>query len=205
MGKVKDTATFIEAAKLVHGDKYDYSKTIYKSSRDSITIVCKVCGPVVLANADSHYRPDKRCGCRTCEKEATLQKVGRATKCDCCGKRVKYNPQKRCSECATMLNDKWCVALSKSLSKIKKKSNVKNEAIWFRWARSKQRILNQRHKTITVFRLQCSVGSWDAWELKSLKKLVNRKKEDRWTKRLRGWGWALSQREKKQGARIFVI
>jgi hypothetical protein len=31
---------FIERAKSVHGDRYDYSKTIYKTYRDKVTIIC---------------------------------------------------------------------------------------------------------------------------------------------------------------------
>ena len=37
----KNTEEFIEKAKQVHGDKYDYSKTIYKTAKDNIIIICK--------------------------------------------------------------------------------------------------------------------------------------------------------------------
>jgi very-short-patch-repair endonuclease/uncharacterized C2H2 Zn-finger protein len=42
-GKVyrKNTNEYIEDAKKVHGDKYDYSKTIFKRAKDKIIITCK--------------------------------------------------------------------------------------------------------------------------------------------------------------------
>ena len=35
-----DTKTFIEKAKKIHGDKYDYSKTEYKNSKEKVCIIC---------------------------------------------------------------------------------------------------------------------------------------------------------------------
>ena len=43
--KHKNTATFIEKAKKVHGDKYDYSSTNYTAAKDKLTIVCPDHGP----------------------------------------------------------------------------------------------------------------------------------------------------------------
>lgn len=34
------TAEFIEQAKKVHGDRYDYSKVVYKKSKEKVTIIC---------------------------------------------------------------------------------------------------------------------------------------------------------------------
>ena len=63
--KVSCTDTFIQAGRLVHGDKYDYSETVYDRAGKPITIICKVCGPFVLAEASSHHSK-KACGCRRC-------------------------------------------------------------------------------------------------------------------------------------------
>jgi uncharacterized C2H2 Zn-finger protein len=45
-GKVyrKNTNEFIEDVKKIHGDKYDYSKTIFKRAKDKIIITCKIHG-----------------------------------------------------------------------------------------------------------------------------------------------------------------
>ncbi len=37
---VKDTKSFIEKARKVHGDKYDYSKVVYKKSHEKVCIIC---------------------------------------------------------------------------------------------------------------------------------------------------------------------
>jgi Zn finger protein HypA/HybF involved in hydrogenase expression len=39
--KTKNTAWFIAKAKEVHGDRYDYSKTIYTTARNKVIITCK--------------------------------------------------------------------------------------------------------------------------------------------------------------------
>ena len=36
----KDTNYFIQEAKKVHGDKYDYSKVDYKESKQEVIIIC---------------------------------------------------------------------------------------------------------------------------------------------------------------------
>lgn len=40
MTKAKTTEEFIEAAKIIHNDKYDYSKVEYKDSKTKVCIVC---------------------------------------------------------------------------------------------------------------------------------------------------------------------
>lgn len=44
MGKKVTTDLFIAHAKEVHGDKYDYSKTLYVSAKTKVIIICKVHG-----------------------------------------------------------------------------------------------------------------------------------------------------------------
>ncbi len=42
MPKAKTTAEFINAAKAIHGDKYDYSKTEYINSKTKVIIICPI-------------------------------------------------------------------------------------------------------------------------------------------------------------------
>ena len=63
MAKVNTTALFIERAIEIHGDRYDYSETIWNGSDEPITIICKQCGPFTLSESQSHYSK-KACGCR---------------------------------------------------------------------------------------------------------------------------------------------
>ena len=58
----KSTEKFIENAKKVHGDKYDYSKTVYINSRSKVTIVCPEHGEFEQ-EANSHLC---RKGCPKC-------------------------------------------------------------------------------------------------------------------------------------------
>lgn len=58
---LKDTEYFVEKAKSVHGEKYDYSKSKYISAKEPIEIICKYHGSFWQRVAD-HYT----CGCRKC-------------------------------------------------------------------------------------------------------------------------------------------
>ncbi|HDV2027851.1 TPA: GIY-YIG nuclease family protein [Escherichia coli] len=59
-----DTETFIARAKEVHGDKYDYSKTVYKGARDKVVIICPIHGE--FKQKPSNHLSGYGCkGCKT--------------------------------------------------------------------------------------------------------------------------------------------
>ena len=66
MPKQVITESFIENAKLVHGDKYDYTNTIYLGSHEKVTIICPIHGEFSQL-ATNHLRGK---GCPYCAKRA---------------------------------------------------------------------------------------------------------------------------------------
>lgn len=64
------TETFIAKAKLVHGDKYDYSGLVYKKSREKLKIICKKHGEFYQVS-NSHLNGR---GCTACGFEAMGKK-----------------------------------------------------------------------------------------------------------------------------------
>lgn len=65
MVQKKTTEQFIEEARRVHGDKYDYSKAEYKSSREKVCVICKQHGEF-LVRPDIHL---SGCICKKCHFE----------------------------------------------------------------------------------------------------------------------------------------
>ena len=63
--KKKTQEEFINDSKLIHGDKYDYSKVIYKNNREKVIIICKIHGEF-LQSPDSHIHNH---GCIKCSKK----------------------------------------------------------------------------------------------------------------------------------------
>ena len=60
------TEQFIEKAREIHGNKYDYSKTIYgKNNRDSVEIICPIHGS--FWQTPVHHINNK-CGCPKCNR-----------------------------------------------------------------------------------------------------------------------------------------
>lgn len=68
------TTVFIERAKLIHGDKYDYSKAVYELANNKVCIICKEHG-------DFYQSPSKHvlakhgcpgCGIKKCSKAITV-------------------------------------------------------------------------------------------------------------------------------------
>jgi very-short-patch-repair endonuclease len=58
-----NTNEYIENAKKIHGNEYDYSNTNYKNARTKIKIICKIHG-VFEQRPNSHLNG---CGCPTCK------------------------------------------------------------------------------------------------------------------------------------------
>lgn len=61
--KLWDQASFLAEAKKVHGDTYDYSKTIYVKSTEKVTITCRVHGDFFQ---EPNYHINSKQGCRSC-------------------------------------------------------------------------------------------------------------------------------------------
>ena len=65
------TDTFIEAAKKVHGDYYDYSESVYVNAKTKVRIICPKHGPF-LQNPNNHLRGVR---CPRCGGEIGGQKI----------------------------------------------------------------------------------------------------------------------------------
>ena len=72
MPRFMDTALFIEKAKKVHGEKYDYSKVNYVDAKTKVTIMCPKHGEFEVT-PNSHLNGN---GCKECAKELTKEKLG---------------------------------------------------------------------------------------------------------------------------------
>jgi hypothetical protein len=64
-GRYKTTEEYIKEAKEIHGDKYDYSSTVYKNSTEKVKINCKIHGEFEQIS-NYHIRG---CGCQKCNEE----------------------------------------------------------------------------------------------------------------------------------------
>jgi hypothetical protein len=56
MGQRLTTESFIEKAKSIHGDKYDYSKIIYKNTNFKVIIICPIHGEFMQIPNDLQER-----------------------------------------------------------------------------------------------------------------------------------------------------
>ena len=71
--KDEKTKTFIRKALIKHGDRYDYSKTIYVKAREKVEIICKVEGHSSFWQTPEHHLRGR--GCQICggSKRLTLE------------------------------------------------------------------------------------------------------------------------------------
>ena len=67
MGKSLTQQQFLEKSRIVHGDKYDYSKVVYVGNRHKVIIGCPIHGDF-LQLAGGHL---KGCGCIKCAQQFT--------------------------------------------------------------------------------------------------------------------------------------
>ena len=91
------TADFVAKSVAIHGDRYDYSESVYQGLKEPFSFVCKRCGTTrTLSQAGSHIRKNRPCGCKPCNHD-------RLSPCKICGVSVSskvYHAQaKRCKAC----------------------------------------------------------------------------------------------------------
>ena len=60
-----NTDSWIKRAKEIHGDIYDYSKTIYTNSRDKVIVICPIHGDFIIT-ASAHTSTKRVRGCPKC-------------------------------------------------------------------------------------------------------------------------------------------
>jgi hypothetical protein len=85
------TQNFIDAAKSVHGSRYDYSKVVYESSHEKVTIVCHTHGEFTQS-PDAHKRGVGCPRCSVSKGEASVAKC-----LDSLG--IFYEQEKKFPEC----------------------------------------------------------------------------------------------------------
>lgn len=66
MSKKLTTEEFIQRAKQIHGDKYDYSLVQYKTMHIKVDIICKIHG---IFNQKPNDHVNDKCGCPKCKYE----------------------------------------------------------------------------------------------------------------------------------------
>jgi len=71
----KDTEYFVKEAKLIHGDKYDYSKVKYKKALEDIEIICPKHGSFFIT-PNQHL---SGAGCKKCGYETVKEKMSMTT------------------------------------------------------------------------------------------------------------------------------
>ena len=58
-----NTEEFIEKAKIIHGEAFDYSKVVYEKAREKVQIKCNTCGHTFFQKPNNHLVGK---GCRKC-------------------------------------------------------------------------------------------------------------------------------------------
>ena len=70
------TEEFIRRAKDIHGDKYDYSKVVYKGVDTQVTIICPIHGEF---QQTPYHHLNRKQGCRKCVNELTSERFSSTT------------------------------------------------------------------------------------------------------------------------------
>lgn len=73
-GKTLTTEEFIKRAKLVHRNRYDYSKSVYTKMKEHITIRCKIHGDFV-SKAEVHLRGFNCPKCNTVDESSFIKRA----------------------------------------------------------------------------------------------------------------------------------
>jgi hypothetical protein len=82
---------FISNAIRIHGDKYDYSKVVYKNTRTDVIIICDNCGEF-FQKPTIHLMD---CGCQKCKRSKGEEKIEKYLK----EHNIIYEVQKKFKDC----------------------------------------------------------------------------------------------------------
>lgn len=94
----KTTEEFIEESIKIHGNKYDYSESIYLNAKTKIKILCKLCKSYFDIKPPQHT--SAKHGCPKCKLSHGESKVSQVLeKFD-----INYKPQKTFPECVGKIN-----------------------------------------------------------------------------------------------------
>jgi len=83
LNKILTTEEFIKKSKKAHGDRYDYTKSIYHRSTDKIIIICKIHGEFTQ-NASSHIQGKGCFKCRSSWGENRIRLILEKNKINHC-------------------------------------------------------------------------------------------------------------------------
>lgn len=73
--KVLTKEKFIERAKKIHGDKYDYSFVDYKNAWEKVKVFCKSCNTFFLVFPHLHAGTSNQTGCPHCLESKGVRKI----------------------------------------------------------------------------------------------------------------------------------
>ncbi len=68
---------FVRKAQAIHGDLYDYTRTVYELARNNVEIYCKKCSKVFSQTPDSHI--NAACGCPYCSLERRIKSQAKSS------------------------------------------------------------------------------------------------------------------------------
>jgi len=72
MGKIEE---FISKARKMHGDRYDYSKSVYTNNKAKVEVICPIHGSFTV-RASHHYDTKNPLGCKICANLASRLTTG---------------------------------------------------------------------------------------------------------------------------------
>lgn len=123
--KKADTAEFIEGAKKIHGDEYNYDKVNYKNGQTKVTITC-------IYHGDFKQRPNNHLrgnGCPRCNMSKGQNKIEKYLK----EKGIKYELEYRFQECKNIrpLPYDFCISINNKIGLIEYQGEQHYEIIKF--------------------------------------------------------------------------
>jgi len=88
---IRSNEEFISDCKKIHGEKYDYSLTIYKNSKTKVKIICKKHG--IFEQNPSHHL--NMCGCPMCNSSKGESRIRKILK----NLNIQFTEQKKFKKC----------------------------------------------------------------------------------------------------------
>jgi hypothetical protein len=213
-GFVDSTQKFIDASKAIHGERYDYSLSVFIGSERKITVICRDHGEFDI-RADSHYR--KGCGCRKCGMDARKHRSRKYKTCECGvvgygGRQFPFAAKGKCAECWSKITgraiqvrvrdewDRWANTQGSEFFRYEKKKIARHGTPWDHWLTLKSSIICTRRRAGKTNGIkQRKFGDWDDCLTVSIQRIRQQRRQQEtsgWDRKSMNWMRSLRVRSR---------
>lgn len=190
--RYRNLQEFIEIARSIHGDLYDYSETVLNGSQDPVSFKCNRCGTTrTLSQAQCHIRKNRPCGCKPCNHD-------RPSPCKICGANVSSKVYQKQNRKCKLCHDNYRQAKTDPWVLLAKRE-IRRNCLFDAWERKCRAVVGSfsRRRRSVKQETQLSFATWEEKAKNQIRRFIYDKDYTAWELKCRTAFKGLKKRKLK--------